>query len=72
MPGRVGCESVEQASALTFYTFQQRTAVEAATACGYQPALGASLWGIKPPEATAKPYTRHILGIHTNTPRKCQ
>jgi hypothetical protein len=33
----------ERASVLTFYTFQQRTAVEATTACGYQPALGASL-----------------------------
>jgi hypothetical protein len=37
----------QQASVLTFYTFQQRTAVEATTVCGYQPALGASLWGIK-------------------------
>jgi hypothetical protein len=33
----------EQASVLTFYTFQQRSAVEATTACGYQPALGAAL-----------------------------
>ena len=33
----------ERASVLTFYTFQQRTAVEATTACGYQPALGAAL-----------------------------
>ena len=36
-------EWVKQASVLTFYTFQQRTAAEATTACGYQPALGAAL-----------------------------
>jgi hypothetical protein len=35
---------VEQASILTFDTFQQRTAVKATTACGYQPALGAALY----------------------------
>jgi hypothetical protein len=36
--------ALEQASVLTFYTFQQRTAVEATTVCGYQPALGAFLF----------------------------